>query len=841
MKLKLKSTFHLYLFIGVIALGLTLLISPLLPRWFEKYTVQIEEDTRSIPNPNILYHDFDHDGFSEMAALKYQQNIDESALKVYAYNGGLINQWTFEERWLPHSMIFGDYNHDGYDEIYVFTKNRDSLFLYAVDSHNPNGFLLFRNFIVRAPQGIKRWDLRPIAGVFLDSDQDGYDDLIVNVMAGYAQQPRRLYCFSVHKKQLLYQSLYGSAFLAVPRVVKANHRPLILIEGSVSLGNTKTNSPFSDNAAWLTVFDSRLNFVFPPIAFKEKNTEVNALPCGTDNRLIVVLVKYGSKEKPFVHLLLYDWKGNLIKQKEFHGRNWFLVQASTYGRNQTFLVNAQKSCAYPLARDLELGPCLSFQHPIDNILETRFDLDADFETEWLGRRKNTLLIFSDDFSSTLTVNLPGFQWSFYNISLKKNGSQPPQLFIQGGEKKYLLRYRFNPLYPFYHLSRMVLFLIFYLLVWGGVTLFNILSGYKTVVQTLVSNPGRGIMLLNASGTIRYMNHIMVDQFQLGLTSYMGKRALSVFVNFPAMARLLTQLLTEKTTLKQELQINRKDVSLKGELFGKPITTLFGYTYGFYVEINDYSKPVQDDRLKVWSKTVQKMAHDIKAPLSSIGLNLSTLKMKLADVAPEVHNKIEPELDLMLREVYRVKEKTINFLKFTNLERPNLTRIDLLNVLNSTLELFKSYAEQSVDFYLEVPSKPVYLIADAEQLQMAFQAIIENAIDAIKGKGSIAVSVILAERIDEQFRLYVEIDIADTGKGIPNNIQDKIFEPYFTTKKEGTGMGLAIARKIVLDHNGEIRIFSTENFATVVKIMLPLGNHVDDNQQSQASKTEKIND
>ena len=158
MKLKIKPALKLYLFIGGIALLLTLAIHPLLPNWFEKYTVEIQEDTRSFPNPNLLYHDFDHDGFSEMAVLKYQQDIDESALKIYAYNGGLMEQWTFEERWLNRSMIFGDYNKDGRDEVYVFTQSKDSLFLYGIDPQSSKKFILNRAFITCAPKNMKSWD-----------------------------------------------------------------------------------------------------------------------------------------------------------------------------------------------------------------------------------------------------------------------------------------------------------------------------------------------------------------------------------------------------------------------------------------------------------------------------------------------------------------------------------------------------------------------------------------------------------------------------------------------------------------------------------------------------------
>jgi nitrogen-specific signal transduction histidine kinase len=78
-------------------------------------------------------------------------------------------------------------------------------------------------------------------------------------------------------------------------------------------------------------------------------------------------------------------------------------------------------------------------------------------------------------------------------------------------------------------------------------------------------------------------------------------------------------------------------------------------------------------------------------------------------------------------------------------------------------------------------------------------------------------------LEEPDKAFLEIEIADTGCGISKNYQDQIFEPYFTTKSNGNGMGLALARKIVSDHSGTISVVSRKNFATVFRIMLPIGN------------------
>ena len=105
--------------------------------------------------------------------------------------------------------------------------------------------------------------------------------------------------------------------------------------------------------------------------------------------------------------------------------------------------------------------------------------------------------------------------------------------------------------------------------------------------------------------------------------------------------------------------------------------------------------------------------------------------------------------------------------------------------------------------------------------MALHIVIENSIDALKGKGLIKISVNMAQYLNNVYQDFVEIEIADSGTGIDAKIKDKIFEPYFTTKKDGTGMGLAIARKIIEDHNGEISIYSKDGFGTVVRFLVPV--------------------
>ena len=331
------------------------------------------------------------------------------------------------------------------------------------------------------------------------------------------------------------------------------------------------------------------------------------------------------------------------------------------------------------------------------------------------------------------------------------------------------------------------------------------------------------MLLSPKGKIKFMNHALIDQFKLGVTEYKNSQALRVFAPFPSFVKIIKQIMNKPAKLKEELIIAQDKVRLKAAVFAKPITVLFGYTYGYYIEINDYARPVQNDRLKVWSRTVQKMAHDIKTPLSSISLYMKTIDLKLEDNAPEARRLISEDLQIMINEMNRVREMTKNFLKFTNLEAPNFTTCSLSDLIHQALDRFKSYEGQGLQITLELDSEADQVTVDGQQISMALQAVLENAVDAVRGKGLISITTTLNQSFDEHFMPYVEIEIADNGPGIPDHIKQKIFEPYFTTKTDGTGMGLAIARKIMLDHQGDIEIVSRGKFSTVVRFMFPTGN------------------
>jgi signal transduction histidine kinase len=230
-----------------------------------------------------------------------------------------------------------------------------------------------------------------------------------------------------------------------------------------------------------------------------------------------------------------------------------------------------------------------------------------------------------------------------------------------------------------------------------------------------------------------------------------------------------------------------------------------------------------DKIHTWSRAVQKMAHDIKTPLSTVSLNLKALQLRLENITLTAndHSEFSDDIKMMQTELEHIHTMTKNFLKFSNLDQPHFQSFDIRQLIAKALEQYLPYSATGLKVNVSVDEdvKPVW--ADPQQIEMVLHIILENALVAMQGKGMISISANMAQFLERSFTEYVEIEVADTGPGISEDDKMKIFEPYFTTKKVGTGMGLAIAKKIIEDHGGSIEVYSKQNFGAVFRFSLPL--------------------
>jgi two-component system, NtrC family, sensor kinase len=220
-----------------------------------------------------------------------------------------------------------------------------------------------------------------------------------------------------------------------------------------------------------------------------------------------------------------------------------------------------------------------------------------------------------------------------------------------------------------------------------------------------------------------------------------------------------------------------------------------------------------DRLASIGEMAAGIAHEIKNPLAGISAAVTIIKDDMPTDDPR-----GAILGEVIDQVKRL-DKTVNdLLFFGKPSLPELTCVDINTILTTTLKFASQHRgvvniEKRISLQRDLP--PVY--ADDKQMQQVFLNIVLNAYQAMPSGGVLGITSLLTVRNGIE---YVQVDISDTGTGIPPQILEKIFTPFYTTKAQGTGLGLPICDKLVKLHNGDIRVTSDDTAGTVFTVELP---------------------
>jgi len=220
-----------------------------------------------------------------------------------------------------------------------------------------------------------------------------------------------------------------------------------------------------------------------------------------------------------------------------------------------------------------------------------------------------------------------------------------------------------------------------------------------------------------------------------------------------------------------------------------ILLLFGIVIYLVFKSNKAS-----EQNKLWAGMAKETAHQIGTPLSSLLGWVEILRMENADE----NTVVEIEKD-----VERLNTIADRFSKIGSI--PKLTRHDVVLETQKAFDYYQSRSSKLVDFSLDILNKEkIYALINAQLFSWVIENLIKNAIDAMQGKGSINIQI--SSKDDK----HIVIDVTDTGKGIPKNLFKKIYDPGYTTKKRGWGLGLSLTKRIVEDyHDGRIYVKKSE--------------------------------
>ena len=285
---------------------------------------------------------------------------------------------------------------------------------------------------------------------------------------------------------------------------------------------------------------------------------------------------------------------------------------------------------------------------------------------------------------------------------------------------------------------------------------------------------------------------------------------SVLIVFLLSVGLITRPLYRLQSATQALISGEKNIQIKENLLS-PINDLIVSFNSMVRELDRQRQlAIEAEKQLVWKEIARVMAHEIKNPLTPIKLNVERLEMKSVSRVDIKTALLRESLGIIKEETENLEALVNRFRGFASLPeaRPEFYKLDA-----QIGEIISAYQkEHNISLNVENILPPLY--ADKIQIKQVIVNLIQNAVQSSNNNLQLNISL-----KSEEYNIILEIN--DNGSGISSENLKKIFEPYFTTRRKGTGLGLPIVKRIVENHRGTILLNSVEGLGTVITITLPI--------------------
>lgn len=350
------------------------------------------------------------------------------------------------------------------------------------------------------------------------------------------------------------------------------------------------------------------------------------------------------------------------------------------------------------------------------------------------------------------------------------------------------------------------FLIVVLIVWNTYNFFQIFKNEERVKMELWSTAQTTINKANENTDLDLALKIMGNNTTIPMILTMPNDSIINFNNIEEeitsnrklLERELKRLKSENKPIKMELSesdyrlVYYGNSPLLNKLKYYPIALLLIIILFAAVVYNFYRATKMAMQNKLWAGMAKETAHQIGTPLSSLIGWLELLKIEKVD---------ENTLSEIEKDINRLQTIADRFSKIGS--EPILEKFDIIEETKNAFEYLKSRSSKQVRFSFCAPENPILVKINPALHSWTIENLVKNAIDAMKGKGDLEITI-------EEIENIVKIKVSDTGKGIAKKEFNKVFEPGFTTKKRGWGLGLSLTKRIVEEyHKGKIKVLHSE--------------------------------
>ena len=349
---------------------------------------------------------------------------------------------------------------------------------------------------------------------------------------------------------------------------------------------------------------------------------------------------------------------------------------------------------------------------------------------------------------------------------------------------------------------------------------------RRLFDSVLSGVTAGVIGLSSDGNVGFINLAAEKLLNLNAENHEGKSIKLAVPEFVDLFLLIQK--NENKTQQQEIKLTRAGAT---EILLVRVSARISedlLVEGYVITFDDVTDLVSAQRLAAWGDVAQRIAHEIKNPLTPIQLSAERLKRKYSPMVGAEEDNLSQYCDVIIRQTNDLRRIVDEFSKFARMPEPIKRSANITKLLKEVILLFE-ISSPAIKIKLNNPHGDINVNVDETMINQAFTNLIKNAGEAIESKAKLNST----NKFDPEIRIFIkkdvnnlEIIIEDNGIGLPTQERSRLFEPYVTNRENGTGLGLSIVKKIIEEHNGSLELLdaspfsNNEDFGAKMRIIFP---------------------
>jgi two-component system nitrogen regulation sensor histidine kinase GlnL len=366
---------------------------------------------------------------------------------------------------------------------------------------------------------------------------------------------------------------------------------------------------------------------------------------------------------------------------------------------------------------------------------------------------------------------------------------------------------------------------------------------QQLLEQILESLEIGVIVLDRKGILMLANESARKILPLNIPAHFNRRFLNILEDYPKVETIVKSALKEGAyTKEEELNIGPSEDALTARISTLPLKNRQQKEDGTLVLISDVSEEVtlqrqmrDAERLSTMGTLAAALAHEIRNPLEALNLNLALLERSIQHIQAPIPEgeKIGKYIRVFDSEVSRLAGIVETFLSFARPGNAASNSIRLDALLQQVMELIENQAQsRKVAICLDTGEEPIIIRGFEDRLKQLFLNLVINGIEAMPDGGKLSIHAGIIQRADagqpssqhadiEQPASLAVVSVQDTGEGILPEKLHRLFEPFFSTRTQGTGLGLTIAGRIVKEHGGVIHVESIPGEGSKFTVELPV--------------------